>query len=746
MVAIWRIAVAAICLIMSGTFAGLTLGLLTLDLVDLRVLTESGTAEERQRARCVMTVRKHGNFLLCTLLTGNTAANALLSIVLAELTSGLVGFAVSTLLILFLGEILPQSVGHRYGLRIGSALLWLVKIFMILFAPLTFPTSKVLDYFMGTEPHTRYNKRALKALVDIQSRQNAAAAVAAAAEQDGRSVNKRARRRRRGRGRQRGVGAGIKRLFGGDSEGERPAAAGASNATAGDVEQGLPSPSATVAIDTATAPTAGTSQEAAAAVTPTAEDTAVRRPSEGSAYDAGSRAMLVAGAIGATYAAAASTGHPTDQLTWEEGLILGGALEFTSKTVEQIMTPLNKVFMLSAKARLNFKTMTIIFQSGHSRIPVYAQRRGNVVGVLFTKDLILIDPDDDIPVSTVLSFFRRELRRVMANVHLNVLLNEFKSGRGHMAVVQRPHDPAAVGIVTLEDVIEEIIQSEIVDETDVYRDNVRDEVVVRKRRIDAELLRMLDSSPRDERFLTEQEIQVIATYLASNFEEDFGPERISPALLAKMLAVSPIVEYDRGSARGGHAASEAALSRPRMSPTAATTVNPTAAAAVPALDALPNASTAFGAEALSEGEVEDDEEAVERERRWRLLRRRSASFGEGVDADRLGSDWAALPDGDARAAAAAAEAGNDRPAELYLYRRGVPAHHATLILSGHVEVLARGSPAAASEAGPWTLLARGALKDELYVADFSARALEYPLRLLRISTRQYKYAVRMSAK
>eukprot|EP00166_Cyanidium_caldarium_P000154 ctg_1042.g381 len=490
--------------------------------------------------------------------------------------------------------------------------------------------------------------RALKALVDIQSRQNAAAAVAAAAEQGGRSVDKRARRRRRGRGRQRGVGAGIKRLFGGDSEGDYPATAGASNATAGDVEQGRPSPSATVTVDTAAAPMAAASQEATVAVTRTADDITVRRPSEGSAYDAGSRAMLVAGAIGATYAAAASAGHPTDQLTWEEGLILGGALEFTSKTVEQIMTPLNKVFMLSAKARLNFKTMTIIFQSGHSRIPVYAQRRGNVVGVLFTKDLILIDPDDDIPVSTVLSFFRRELRRVMANVHLNVLLNEFKTGRGHMAVVQQPLDPAAVGIVTLEDVIEEIIQSEIVDETDVYRDNVRDEVVVRKRRIDAELLRMLDSSPRDERFLTEQEVPVIATYLASNFEEDFGPRRISPALLAKMLAVSPIVEYDRGSTRGGHAALEAALSRPRMSPTAATTVNPTAAAALPALDALPNASTAFGAEALSEGDMEDDEEAVERERRWRLLRRRSASFGEVVDADRLSTDWAALSDGDVR--------------------------------------------------------------------------------------------------
>lgn len=56
----------------------------------------------------IQPVRADGNLLLCTLLLGNVAVNALLSIVMAQLTSGLVGFALATVIITIFGEIIPQ--------------------------------------------------------------------------------------------------------------------------------------------------------------------------------------------------------------------------------------------------------------------------------------------------------------------------------------------------------------------------------------------------------------------------------------------------------------------------------------------------------------------------------------------------------------------------------------------------------------------------------------------------------------
>jgi len=62
----------------------------------------------------------NGNLLLCTLLLGNVAVNALLSILMADLTGGMTGFLVSTFAIVIFGEIVPQSSCSRYPLEIGS--------------------------------------------------------------------------------------------------------------------------------------------------------------------------------------------------------------------------------------------------------------------------------------------------------------------------------------------------------------------------------------------------------------------------------------------------------------------------------------------------------------------------------------------------------------------------------------------------------------------------------------------------
>jgi len=57
------------------------------------------------------------------------------------------------------------------------------------------------------------------------------------------------------------------------------------------------------------------------------------------------------------------------------------------------MTVLKRVYMLSVETVLDFDTLAEVFRTGHSRIPVYEGARDNVVGLMFTKDLILLSPE-----------------------------------------------------------------------------------------------------------------------------------------------------------------------------------------------------------------------------------------------------------------------------------------------------------------------------------------------------------------
>ena len=92
------LSLAPILLLLSAMFSGLTLGLLSLDMVSLKVLESAGDPKEREYAKRILPLRKHGNLLLCTLLLGNTLVNNALSILLADLTTGFVGLVISVFL------------------------------------------------------------------------------------------------------------------------------------------------------------------------------------------------------------------------------------------------------------------------------------------------------------------------------------------------------------------------------------------------------------------------------------------------------------------------------------------------------------------------------------------------------------------------------------------------------------------------------------------------------------------------
>ena len=137
------------------------------------------------------------------------------------------------------------------------------------------------------------------------------------------------------------------------------------------------------------------------------------------------------------------------------------------------MINLDDVFMLQEETNLTFETIVRIYNSGYSRIPVYSHSREDLVGWFHIKDLTLIDPDDEIKVKTLLSYFKHHMAYCYTIDSLFDMLMEFRNGSTHMAFVletiqntnQDPYE-RCVGILTLHDVLEALIQHNIYDETE----------------------------------------------------------------------------------------------------------------------------------------------------------------------------------------------------------------------------------------------------------------------------------------
>lgn len=168
------------------------------------------------------------------------------------------------------------------------------------------------------------------------------------------------------------------------------------------------------------------------------------------------------------------------ELTDDEVTIIASVLDLKEKSVQQVMTPLEDVFTLSEEAILDETLMEEIVSAGYSRIPIYRHDdANNFIGMLLVKRLITYDPEDHIPVRR---FTINPLPEVPSNTSCLDILNFFQEGRSHMAMVTS--EPGGfgepVGVITLEDVIEELLGEEIVDESDVYVDIHNKIKVIRK--------------------------------------------------------------------------------------------------------------------------------------------------------------------------------------------------------------------------------------------------------------------------
>jgi metal transporter CNNM len=163
-------------------------------------------------------------------------------------------------------------------------------------------------------------------------------------------------------------------------------------------------------------------------------------------------------------------GDAGHQLNSDEVTIISAVLDLKEKSVGSIMTPMEDVFTLSADDVLDEETMDMILSQGYSRIPIHAPDNDkNFIGMLLVKMLITYDPADCKPVR---DFALATLPETRAETSCLDIVNFFQEGKSHMVLVSdHPGDDfGALGVVTLEDVIEELIGEEIIDESDVFVD------------------------------------------------------------------------------------------------------------------------------------------------------------------------------------------------------------------------------------------------------------------------------------
>jgi len=148
----------------------------------------------------------------------------------------------------------------------------------------------------------------------------------------------------------------------------------------------------------------------------------------------------------------------------EEKQFITNIFEFDDTSCSEIMTPRADMFVIDTSQAMDIKK---IIKTGYSRIPVIEASIDNIIGILHVKDLFARFQEACAAESLIPLDVKQIMKKpyfIPESKKLDSLLKDFKQKKNHIAVVVDEHGGVS-GIVTLEDVVEEII-GEIIDETD----------------------------------------------------------------------------------------------------------------------------------------------------------------------------------------------------------------------------------------------------------------------------------------
>ena len=145
--------------------------------------------------------------------------------------------------------------------------------------------------------------------------------------------------------------------------------------------------------------------------------------------------------------------------------MMKGALKVSDLQVRQVMVPRAQMVVIPLTADIE-EILPIIVESGHSRFPVVGEDKDELEGILLAKDVLksFVKSEADFNLNQII----RPAVVIPESKQVNILLNEFRTTRNHMAIIIDEYGGVA-GLVTIEDILEEIV-GEIDDEYDGHED------------------------------------------------------------------------------------------------------------------------------------------------------------------------------------------------------------------------------------------------------------------------------------
>lgn len=163
----------------------------------------------------------------------------------------------------------------------------------------------------------------------------------------------------------------------------------------------------------------------------------------------------------------ASLSRESGDLEEVQERVIKNIIDLKQKNVRQVMTPRTVTFSLEESMTVNDAMKLLNKLTSHSRVPLYNGTFDNVTGIVLRKDVLLAAAEDK--MDSRLQSLKIPVHFVAETMPLNLALVDFFEKRQHLFVVVDEYG-AVTGIISMEDVLEEIVGEEIIDESDKTRD------------------------------------------------------------------------------------------------------------------------------------------------------------------------------------------------------------------------------------------------------------------------------------